>query len=376
MKNNNSSELVSDDRQDQASVEQKSNRVLKLGLDMHYRQVTVAMQEEAGPIKAVGKMGHEAFGCWVEKKRQAGWELYSCYEAGASGYWLHRDLVELGVKNLVVVPKAMGQDKRQKTDRRDSGQLSDGLDRYLRGNPKALSPVAIPTLEQEEKRALIRYHRQIMADRSRYEARGKGLLCAQGIEVRSKWWQPEGWKELKSHPRLKSWMENQLKGWRGKLLAAEQEQQKLRRQIEALAPALLPKGVGAYSAVVLEYEMKGLARFKNARALSSYTGLCPGIHSSNGRGKEGSINRCGNAAVRWNLVEMVWRLLKWQPDYAPVRQLAAGLVRSKRAKKRLVVKAARQLAIDLWRLETGRVTAQQLGLILQPAAPRKKVAKP
>ena len=376
MKNNNVSELVWDDRQDQASVEQKSNRVLKLGLDMHYRQVTVAMQEEAGPIKAVGKMSHEAFGSWVEKKRQAGWELYSCYEAGASGYWLHRDLVELGVKNLVVVPKAMGQDKRQKTDRRDSGQLSDGLDRYLRGNPKALSPVAIPTLEQEEKRALIRYHRQIMADRSRYEARGKGLLCAQGIEVRSKWWQPEGWKELKSHPRLKSWMEDQLKGWRGKLLAAEQEQQKLRRQIEALAPALLPKGVGAYSAVVLEYEMKGLARFKNARALSSYTGLCPGIHSSNGRGKEGSINRCGNAAVRWNLVEMVWRLLKWQPDYAPVRQLAAGLVRSKRAKKRLVVKAARQLAIDLWRLETGRVTAQQLGLILQPAAPRKKVAKP
>ena len=376
MKNNNISELVSEDRQHQASVEQKSNRVLKLGLDMHYRQVTVAMQEEAGPIKAVGKMGHEAFGSWVEKKRQAGWELYSCYEAGASGYWLHRDLVELGVKNLVVVPKAMGQDKRQKTDRRDSGQLSDGLDRYLRGNPKALSPVAIPTLEQEEKRALIRYHRQIMADRSRYEARGKGLLCAQGIEVRTKWWQPEGWKELKSHPRLKSWMENQLKGWRGKLLAAEQEQQKLRRQIEALAPALLPKGVGAYSAVVLEYEMKGLARFKNARALSSYTGLCPGIHSSDGRGKEGSINRCGNAAVRWNLVEMVWRLLKWQPDYAPVRQLAAGLVRSKRAKKRLVVKAARQLAIDLWRLETGRVTAQQLGLILQPAAPRKKVAKP
>ncbi len=93
-------------------------------------------------------------------------------------------------------------------------------------------------------------------------------------------------------------------------MSAEQEQQKLRKQIEALAPALLPKGVGAYSAVALEYELKGLARFKTARALSSYTGLCPGIHSSDGRGKEGSINRCGNAAVRWNLVEMVWRLLK------------------------------------------------------------------
>jgi hypothetical protein len=64
-------------------------------------------------------------------------------------------------------------------------------------------------------------------------------------------------------------------------------------------------------------------------------------------------------------VEMVWRLLKWQPDYEPVRQLAAGLVRSKRAKKRLVVKAARQLAIDLWRLRTGQTTPQKLSLVMQ-----------
>jgi transposase len=355
----------------QQKVEEKCNQVLKLGLDVHYRQVTVAMQEEAGALKAVGRMGHDGFGNWVEKKLKAGWELYSCYEAGASGYWLHRDLVKLGIKNLVVAPKAMGQDKRQKTDRRDSAELVDQLDRYLRGNRKALSPVAIPTTEQEEKRALIRYHRQIMADRTRYEARGKGLLCAQGIEVQGRWWQPEAWKELKTHGRFQGWMQTQLKGWRRKLLSAEQEQQKLRKQIEALAPAQLPKGVGAYSAVALEYELKGLARFKTARALSSYTGLCPGIHSSDQRGKEGSINRCGNAAVRWNLVEMVWRLLKWQPDYQPVRQLAAGLVRSKRARKRLVVKAARQLAIDLWRLETGRITAQELGLVMQPTSKAK-----
>jgi transposase len=366
MKKNNGS--VSNNDQDQARVREGSKGRVKLGLDMHYRQVTVAMQEEDGVIKALGKMSHDGFSHWVEKKLKAGFELYSCYEAGASGYWLHRDLEGLGIKNFVVVPKPMGQDRRQKTDRRDSAELVDCLDRYLRGNRKALSTVAIPSIEQEQKRALLRYHRQIMADRSRYEARGKGLLCAQGIEVQGRWWQPQAWKELKTHGRFQGWMQTQLQGWRRKLLSAEQEQQKLRKQIEALAPALLPKGVGAYSAVALEYELKGLARFKTARALSSYTGLCPGIHSSDRRGKEGSINRCGNAAVRWNLVEMVWRLLKWQPDYQAVRQLAAGLVRSKRARKRLVVKAARQLAIDLWRLETGRVTAQELGLVMQPTS--------
>jgi len=55
-----------------------------------------------------------------------------------------------------------------------------------------------------------------------------------------------------------------------------------------------------------------------------------------------------------------------------VRQLAAGLVKSKRAKKRLVVKAARRLAIDLWRLETGQTTAEKLGLIMRLRSSSKK----
>ena len=55
------------------------------------------------------------------KKLEESWEIHSCYEAGASGYWLHRQLEQMGVKNLVVVPKAMGRGgKKQKTDKRDS----------------------------------------------------------------------------------------------------------------------------------------------------------------------------------------------------------------------------------------------------------------
>ena len=143
-----------------------------------------------------------------------------------------------------------------------------------------------------------------------------------------------------------------------------------------MAPQELPKGLGAYSAVALECEMKGSTHFESARAVSSYTGLCPGIHSSNGNGKEGSINRWGNASVRWNLVETVWRMLKWQPNYEPVRQLRHDLVRSKRARKRLVVKAARQLAVDLWRLQSGKVTARELNLVMQPIrAPIKAAPK-
>src|SRR5271166_5009207 len=107
-------ETISSDIISAASLVNYVNRVLNLGLDVHYRQVTVAMQEDGGRIKAAGKMRHVDFLNWVQKKLQEGWQIYSCYEAGASGYWLHRELVKLGVKNLVVVPKAMGQGARSK----------------------------------------------------------------------------------------------------------------------------------------------------------------------------------------------------------------------------------------------------------------------
>jgi Transposase IS116/IS110/IS902 family len=117
-------------------------------------------------------------------------------------------------------------------------------------------------------------------------------------------------------------MKEQLIGWRNKILSTDEEQGGLRERIAALAPAILPKGVGAYSAAVLEYEMRGFERFTNRRQVGGMTGLCPGIHQSDGRGKEGSINRCGIGIVRWTLVEMGWRLMIWQPQYPPVRRLA------------------------------------------------------
>jgi len=54
--------------------------------------------------------------------------------------------------------------------------------------------------------------------------------------------------------------------------------------------------------------------------------------------------------VRYVLIEMTWRLLRWQPDYPPINKPRSAMP-SKRSKGRLVVAAARRLAIDLWRCE-------------------------
>ena len=72
----------------------------------------------------------------------------------------------------------------------------------------------------------------------------------------------------------------------------------------------------------------------------------------------------------YTLIEMAWRLLRWQPDYGPVQKLRKAFL-SKRAKRRLIVALARRLAIDLWRWATGRATAQELGLKLASSMEQK-----
>jgi urease beta subunit len=53
--NNKQIEIRRENGSDQARVEQDGKRMLKLGLDLHYRQVTVALQEDGGRIKVAGK---------------------------------------------------------------------------------------------------------------------------------------------------------------------------------------------------------------------------------------------------------------------------------------------------------------------------------
>jgi len=58
---------------------------------------------------------------------------------------LHRKLVALGVRNLVVRPRNWDEyGKKQKTDQRDALALCGILDRYLCGNTEALAVIRVP----------------------------------------------------------------------------------------------------------------------------------------------------------------------------------------------------------------------------------------
>jgi hypothetical protein len=115
--------------------------------------------------------------------------VYSCYEAGPFGYVLHRRLVSLGVRNLVVRPRDWSTYGEQvKTDGRDAGALCSCLDRYIAGNRGALVVVWIPSEAEEAARSVGRQRQSLMRERVRLTLCGKGLARLRGLSLPATWW--------------------------------------------------------------------------------------------------------------------------------------------------------------------------------------------
>ena len=114
---------------------------------------------------------------------------------------------------------------------------------------------------------------------------------------------------------LPAWILPHLELYRPALLALDQQIRALTIELEKAAPAALPKGMGALSSVVISREICDWQRFKNRRQVSSYTGLCPGEYSSGTKRVTGSVTKHGNGRLRAALVELAWRMVRYQPRY-------------------------------------------------------------
>jgi transposase len=120
---------------------------------------------------------------------------------------------------------------------------------------------------------------------------------------------------------------------------------------------------------LLRRELLNLERFKNGRQLGNYFGLCPSESTSAEKRRLGSITKHGNPRLRRMMVELAWRVVRLQPQYVALRRWGPLLAEKKGnhapARKRAIVAVARRLAIDLWRIATGRKSAEELGLRLK-----------
>ena len=163
-------------------------------------------------------------------------------------------------------------------------------------------------------------------------------------------------------------MRKQLEPLVKQIRATKAQLDRLTKEIEALvAEEKIPVGLGALTVSLIDGEVCNWTRFVHRKAVGSYTGCCPSEHSSSGVQRFGAIDLHGNKHVRVLLVEAVWRLLRWQPNWHARQKYLEKLRVGASLKKKMAVALARQLAIDLWRWRTGRATAAELGWTVNSA---------
>jgi len=299
-------------------------------------------------------------------------KVVSCYEAGYDGFWLHRLLTAAGITNFVFDPASIAveqRSRRAKTDRIDGELLLRTLMAYLRGEPRVVRIVRVPSVEQEDARRASRERDRLVKEQTGHTNRIKALLRLVGMAVgnprRGDWL---GWVERQRDrqgdpmpPRLLAEVKREharLMLLREQLAALEQtsttrvpapmaERQELLQRLKALGPVF---------AATLTNEVL-YKDFRNRREVASYCGLTPSPWRSGGIDREQGISKAGNPRARLKAVELAWLWRRHQPDSKLSQWFAARTANAgKRARRIAIIALARKLIVALWRyLTTGLV---------------------
>ncbi len=162
---------------------------LFVGMDVHKETIAVAYaaQEPGAEVTYYGTIGTRQgdIDQLIRTRQSKAQHLLFIYEAGPCGSWLYRYLQNKGYDCWVVapslIPKKAGE--RVKTDRRDAVQLA----RLARSGD--LTPVYVPTGDDEAIRDLTRAREEVISDLKDAKCRLKAFVLRQDIRYagRANW---------------------------------------------------------------------------------------------------------------------------------------------------------------------------------------------
>ena len=146
-----------------------------VGLDVHARSVVAGVIDQgSGEVRSLRlPPGGEATVAWLQTLPAP---VRVVYEAGPTGYRLARACAEAGISCVVAAPSRIrAAADRVKTDRRDAERLA----RLLRLGE--ITPVRVPTPEEEAARDLVRAREDARGDLMRARHRLSKLLLRHGL---------------------------------------------------------------------------------------------------------------------------------------------------------------------------------------------------
>ena len=297
------------------------------------------------------------------KKNFPGGVYKSAYEAGFCGFWIHKQLTEQGIDNIVVhaadVPTT-NKEKVNKTDRVDSKKIAKKLEN------DDLNSVYVPGNKEQQLRSLCRLRSRIVSHNTRLKNRIKGHLNFYGVK-------------LPPHHEMTHWSANfikylesmcigkkpgidylricidELKEGRIRLLETtkllRRYMQKMPIWETVISNLITIPGIGFFSAARLYTEIIDINRFKNINKLSTFVGLVPGSNSSGDKEQCTGITSRKNPYLRYMLVEASWIAVRRDPSLLK----AFNELTKRMTKSQAIIRIARKLLNRIrfvWKNET------------------------
>jgi transposase len=288
-----------------------------VGLDVHARSVAAAAIDGVTGELVQSKLtpSYDHISSWVQALPGP---VAVTYEAGPTGFGLHRALAAVGIRCEVAAPSKLQKPSgdRVKTDAKDAVHLA----RLLRLDE--ITAVAIPTVDQEAARDLVRAREDCRGDLMRARHRLSKLLLRHGIV----YFGGDAWTG-----KHDSWLRHDAVARLGQLtsratrmafdfdyetvLAVKARRDRLDAAITAMAAdseftsivARLGclRGVSTLTGFALAVEIGDWNRF-TGNTIGSFVGLVPSEYSSGASRVQGSITKTGNTHARRLLVEAAW----------------------------------------------------------------------
>jgi transposase len=303
------------------------------------------------------------------------------YEAGPTGFGLHRALAAVGIRCEVAAPSRLQKPfgDRVKTDAKDAVHLA----RLLRLDE--ITSVAIPSVDQEAARDLVRAREDCRGDLMRARHRLSKLLLRHGIVYfggdawtgrHDTWLRHDAVEQLTTRATRMTFDSDYetvlaVKARRNRLdatieqMASDSEFTDLVHRLGCL------RGVSTLTGFALAVEIGDWHRF-TGNTIGSFVGLVPSEYSSGASRVRGSITKTGNTHVRRLLVEAAWhhraryrvgKTMRDRWDLAPAQARSRGDEGNRRLHQRWVkfterrkrptianVAVARELAGWCWSL--------------------------
>jgi transposase len=321
-----------------------TEKTVFVGIDVHKKTYAVTCLCEGQVVKRDTLMARpERLGEYLQKYFP-GAHLKTVYEAGFSGFALHRYLLEIGIDSQVVHAAGVevAAHNRVKTDKRDSLKLAVQL------ASGRLKGIHVPTPQREAYREVSRLREKVTKDKTRVGNRLKSLLYRQGLisaedkQVVCKTWIQKV-AALATPLSIAICIQQCVEQWLNlddKLKVIDKhlaEQAKTDHELEKIYQSV--PGIGAVSARVLANELEDMGHFRNEKQLFGFTGLTPSEYSSGEHKRQGHITHQGRPLLRKTLVQASWRAI----------QIDEGLrftferIAKKAGKKRAIVGIARRL---------------------------------